>query len=110
MTLLQCPQCQSMRIQTKNTAKKAGGTIGALAGAASGAAGALRGASLGLAVGALAGPCSVRSRGRPWALSSVQRSAVKLARPLAKWLTAISWKTAAAVIADTPSARNAHKG
>ena len=39
-----CPQCHSQRIETKNYAKKTGGTIGTVAGAASGAAAAMRGA------------------------------------------------------------------
>jgi phage tail tape-measure protein len=56
MTFSHCPNCQSDRIGTRNTGRKAGGAIGTVAGAASGAAGALGGAEIGGTVGAVAGP------------------------------------------------------
>ena len=52
---IQCPQCQSERIHTRNLAKKAGGALGTAAGTASGIASALRGATAGASVGASAG-------------------------------------------------------
>lgn len=56
MPFIECPNCQSVRIGTRNTGRKTGGAIGTVAGAASGAAGALGGAEIGGSVGAVAGP------------------------------------------------------
>ncbi|MET3119986.1 hypothetical protein AAKU64_004234 [Undibacterium sp. GrIS 1.8] len=50
-----CPKCQSDRIDTKNYAKKTGGTIGTVAGVVFGAAGVVTGAELGAATGVTAG-------------------------------------------------------
>lgn len=56
MTSLICSNCGSEHIRIRNTAKKAGGAIGAVAGGASGIAGAMNGARLGFIVGTMAGP------------------------------------------------------
>lgn len=50
-----CPRCESETIETKNYAKKAGGTIGLVGGAASGIASAMSGAEIGAVVGATVG-------------------------------------------------------
>lgn len=51
-----CPQCQSSRIQCRDYARRAGGTVGLAAGAVVGTSSALGGAETGLAVGFAAGP------------------------------------------------------
>ncbi|WP_214608529.1 hypothetical protein [Cupriavidus metallidurans] len=55
-----CPQCQSRQVVTRNHARKAGGTLGAIAGAASGFSAAMKGAriggTLGGRIGLIAGP------------------------------------------------------
>ena len=56
MSYLQCPNCGSNRIETRDIAQRTGGTLGGLAGAAGGVAGALRGARAGFAIGMAAGP------------------------------------------------------
>lgn len=56
MLYLQCPNCGSDRIETRDVAQRTGGTLGGLAGAAGGIAGALRGARTGFAIGMAAGP------------------------------------------------------
>ncbi len=56
---IQCPQCQSRRISTKNFGKKAGGVIGTAGGGISGAAGALSGAEVGGMVGSVGGPVGI---------------------------------------------------
>lgn len=53
---LQCPNCGSQRIETRDLAQRTGGTLGGLAGAAGGIAGALRGARAGFTLGMAAGP------------------------------------------------------
>lgn len=53
---LTCPKCESDRIDTKNIARKTGGSVGTLAGATGGALGALSGAEIGGSVGTLGGP------------------------------------------------------
>ncbi|MGG1945717.1 hypothetical protein AB1286_12985 [Trinickia sp. NRRL B-1857] len=53
---LQCPHCQSARIDTLNVGRKAGSTIGSVAGATSCVAMALSGAETGATVGAIGGP------------------------------------------------------
>jgi len=56
---IQCPQCHSRRISTKNFGKKAGGVIGTIGGGVSGAAGALSGAEFGGMVGVVGGPLGI---------------------------------------------------
>jgi DNA-directed RNA polymerase subunit RPC12/RpoP len=56
LSYLQCPNCGSDRIETRDIAQRTGGTLGGLAGAAGGVAGALRGARAGFAIGMAAGP------------------------------------------------------
>jgi len=56
MTPPPCPKCQSVRIETRNQARKVGGAIGTVAGAVSGAAVVLSGAEMGATVGLVAGP------------------------------------------------------
>ena len=56
MSNLQCPNCGSDRIETRDVAQRTGGTLGGLAGAAGGIAGALRGARAGFTLGMAAGP------------------------------------------------------
>ena len=51
-----CPRCHSSRIDTKNLAKRAVGTLGTLAGAASGVAGFLKGAKTGWKTSLIIGP------------------------------------------------------
>jgi len=51
-----CPKCQSLRIETRNYARKVGGAIGTVAGTTSGVAFALSGAEVGATIGVLAGP------------------------------------------------------
>jgi predicted RNA-binding Zn-ribbon protein involved in translation (DUF1610 family) len=51
-----CPECQSLRIETRNHARKIGGAIGTVAGTTSGVAYALSGAEIGAMIGVLAGP------------------------------------------------------
>jgi hypothetical protein len=53
---VRCPYCQSSRVMTKDSARKAGCTIGAIAGAAGGAAGAAGGAEIGVTAGLIVGP------------------------------------------------------
>jgi hypothetical protein len=55
MTLI-CPKCHSERIDTRNLARKAGGTLGTLAGATSGAAGLFQGARAGWAAASIIAP------------------------------------------------------
>ena len=52
---IQCPQCDSSRITTRNIGKRTGGTIGVVGGGLQGAAGALSGARFGGLVGAIGG-------------------------------------------------------
>lgn len=54
--MINCPNCQSERIVTKDLSKKTCGAIGVVGGAASGATGALSGAELGGTIGLIAGP------------------------------------------------------
>ncbi|WP_208512898.1 hypothetical protein [Variovorax paradoxus] len=56
MSYVQCPQCGSDRIETRDVAQRTGGTLGGLAGAAGGIAGALRGGRAGFTLGMAAGP------------------------------------------------------
>jgi hypothetical protein len=53
---IQCPNCQSIRIITKDEGKKVGGVIGAIGGGIHGISGALKGSQVGRAVGSIAGP------------------------------------------------------
>lgn len=53
---IQCPNCRSIRITTKDEGRKVGGAIGAVGGGIHGIAGALKGAEVGRAVGSIAGP------------------------------------------------------
>lgn len=46
-----CPSCGSLRIATRNHARKIGGVVGAVGGTASGAAGAMAGAQSGAVLG-----------------------------------------------------------
>jgi DNA-directed RNA polymerase subunit RPC12/RpoP len=56
---IQCPQCQSLRISSKDVGKRAGAVIGTVGGGVSGAAGALSGAEFGGMVGAVGGPVGI---------------------------------------------------
>lgn len=56
---LKCPKCECERIDTKDIARKTGGSVGTLAGATGGALGALSGAEIGGSVGTLGGPGGV---------------------------------------------------
>jgi hypothetical protein len=58
-----CPRCGSDHIDSKNTARKAGGTIGLIAGAPAGASTALVGAETGALIGAVAGPVGIAMGG-----------------------------------------------
>ena len=52
----ECPRCRSSRIETRNTARKTGGAIGAVAGAAGTATAAMSGAEIGATAGMIGGP------------------------------------------------------
>ena len=54
--IIQCPNCHSTRIDTKDIAKKTCGYMGMVGGAATTTTGALGGAELGGTIGMLAGP------------------------------------------------------
>lgn len=54
-----CPRCQSPQVATRNHARKAGGTIGALAGAASSFSTAMKGAQVGQRLGLIGGPAGM---------------------------------------------------
>lgn len=56
---LNCPNCQSPRVEALGYARKIGGGVGTVAGVASGAAGVLGGAEAGAALGSFAGPLGV---------------------------------------------------
>ena len=51
-----CPKCQSAAVETRNLARRTGGTIGLIGGAVGGIASALSGAETGTVIGCLAGP------------------------------------------------------
>lgn len=51
-----CPECQSLRIETRNYGRRVGSAIGTAAGATSAFAMTLSGGELGAAVGLIAGP------------------------------------------------------
>ena len=53
---IQCPNCHSSRILTRNCAKKAIGLIGTVGGTVGGATSSLSAGSLGMTVGIVAGP------------------------------------------------------
>lgn len=53
---LKCPKCESERIDTKDIARKTGGSVGTVTGAVGGAVGALSGVEIGGSVGSLVGP------------------------------------------------------
>jgi hypothetical protein len=55
MTVI-CPKCHSERIDTRNRARKVGGTIGMAAGATTGAAGLFQGARAGWATASIIAP------------------------------------------------------
>ena len=54
--ILNCPKCDSRRINTRHYGRRTGSTIGALAGAVGVAASVYRGAELGALAGTLTGP------------------------------------------------------
>lgn len=51
-----CPCCQSVQLERRDIARRAGGTVGLAAGAVVGTTSALGGAEVGLAIGLAAGP------------------------------------------------------
>jgi hypothetical protein len=53
---IHCPQCQSIKVITKDDGRNVGGIVGAVGGAASGIASALGGAEIGGTMGLIAGP------------------------------------------------------
>lgn len=53
---IQCPNCQSIRITTKDQGKKVGSVIGAVGGGIHGISGAVKGSQVGRTVGLIAGP------------------------------------------------------
>ncbi|SDZ02589.1 hypothetical protein [Nitrosomonas sp. Nm58] len=53
---IQCPNCRSIRITTKDEGRKVGGAIGAAGGGIHGIAGAVKGAKVGRTLGFIAGP------------------------------------------------------
>jgi hypothetical protein len=53
---IQCPQCGSHRITTRDIGRKAGGAIGTVAGGCTGMSSVLAGARIGTVVGIVAGP------------------------------------------------------
>lgn len=59
---LKCPKCECERIDTKDIARKTGGSVGTLAGATGGVLGALSGAEIGGSVGTLGGPGTAPDR------------------------------------------------
>ncbi len=53
---IQCPNCRSSRVMTRNRAKKAVGLIGTVGGTVGGATSSLSGGGIGMTVGIVAGP------------------------------------------------------
>jgi hypothetical protein len=53
---IQCPQCGSTQIITRDFGRKTGGAVGTVAGGLTGMSGALSGGRIGMTVGVVAGP------------------------------------------------------
>ena len=101
---IQCPNCHSARITTRNRARKTAGLIGTVGGCVGGATGSLSGIEIGMTVGVVAGPPGMVFGGVLGALSALWSAARPVACPVPDWAnssTVASSITTAALPAAT---------